>query len=260
MEIVVAEVVEPARRPWGFWATIGLSLAVLVTLVVVQAAVAVAFVAVPMLTNPRSVGGSRVEFAERGQDLSADGLLLAIATWAATPVCLALTVGFVKIRGGWSLRDYLALNPVPGKTVSLWLACALLFVVAWEVVSYLLGRPLVQEYMVKANETARWPPLLWSALLIAAPLFEETFFRGFMFRGIESSRLGGVGAIVITGLAWAMLHVQYDLFAIGTIFLGGLLFGAARWKSQSVYVTMAMHFLWNLISILEYEAYVRWFG
>lgn len=252
MEIIEAKLVEPVdpvRRPWGFWATIGLSLAVIVTFFVVQTVVTFVFIGVSVATDSRRVADP--------WEVAASGLLLAIATWTTTPVCLALIVVFAKIRRGWSVREYLALNRAPLGTFALWLSLTFGFVFVCEAVSYLLGRPMIQEYTRAMYETAYWPPLLWSALVVAAPLLEETLFRGFMYRGIESSRLGVAGACIITGFVWTALHVQYDLFVLGIVFLGGLLFGIARWKSQSLYVTMAMHFLWNLISIVEYEVYVR---
>ena len=273
IEATLVEPVEPVRRPWGFWATLGLSLVIIVTFIVAQTVVTLAFMAVsgamkpqavvgswkgPPDSDPRVTGFSDVVVVEQPADLSANGLLLAIATWTTTPLCVALTVLFARICWGWSVRDYLALHRAPAKTFALWLSLTVVFIIVCESISCLVGRPLIHDYTRKTCETALWAPLLWSALVVAAPLFEETFFRGFMYRGIESSKVGVAGAIIITSFAWTVLHVQYDLFVLGVIFLGGLLFGVARWKSQSLYVTMAMHFLWNLISIVEYEVCVRW--
>lgn len=273
IEATLVEPVEPVRRPWGFWATIGLSFAVIVTFFVAQTVVAVAFMAVSGAMKSQAVVSSRgeppdseprvTEFSEfvvePSADFSAGGLLMAIATWTTTPLCVALTALLAKICRGWSVREYLALNRASVRTFALWLLLALVFVFVCEVVSYLLGRPMIPDEVREVYKTARWPPLLWSALVVAAPLFEETFFRGFMYRGLESSRVGVVGACIVTSFVWTLLHVQYeDLFILGIIFLGGLLFGVARWKSRSLYVTIAMHSLWNLVSIVEYEVYVGW--
>jgi len=41
-------------------------------------------------------------------------------------------------------------------------------------------------------------------------LFEELFFRGFLFRGLSSSFMGPVGAVLVTSALWALIHTQYD--------------------------------------------------
>jgi membrane protease YdiL (CAAX protease family) len=80
---------------------------------------------------------------------------------------------------------------------------------------------------------------------------EEPLFRGFMMRGIWHSRLGAVGAIVIASACWSLLHLQYDCYSIIQIFLAGLLLGAARLKTQSLYPPLAMHSLMNLLATVE---------
>ena len=87
--------------------------------------------------------------------------------------------------------------------------------------------------------------------MVAAPLFEEIFFRGFMFAGLQHSRLGPIGAMVLSSLAWAIIHLQYDLYGITQIFLGGLLLGYARFRSGSIFPAIAMHALMNLIATVQ---------
>jgi len=115
----------------------------------------------------------------------------------------------------------------------------------------LLHRPIVPEVMVQTYQTAGIPPLLWLAVVVAAPLGEETLFRGFLFKGILHSRLGGAGAILLTALIWAVLHRQYDLFDMANIFVAGLLFGYARLRSNSIYSGLLMHALMNLIATIQ---------
>jgi membrane protease YdiL (CAAX protease family) len=97
--------------------------------------------------------------------------------------------------------------------------------------------------------------LLWFAVVLVAPVTEELFVRGFLFQGVVRSRLGPVGAIVLSSLAWAVMHTQYDLFGIGTIVLGGLLLGYARLRSQSLYVPIAMHIVQNIVATAEVMIY-----
>jgi membrane protease YdiL (CAAX protease family) len=110
--------------------------------------------------------------------------------------------------------------------------------------------------MINAYKTAHFTPLLWLAFIIAAPLYEEVFFRGFMFKGIENSRAGPIAAVVITSLAWAALHVQYNFVIIVSIFTGGLILGWARIKTNSIYIPIAMHVLQNLLATIVVIIYL----
>ena len=49
----------------------------------------------------------------------------------------------------------------------------------------------------------------------------------------------------------ASIHLQYDVYQIGTIFFIGILLGVARIRSGSLYVPLAMHTLINLLATVE---------
>jgi hypothetical protein len=72
-----------------------------------------------------------------------------------------------------------------------------------------------------------------------------------MFCGIQASRLGNVGAVVVTSLVWTGLHLQYDWPCLLAIFASGLMLAIARLRTRSVYTTIAMHSTWNLIATLQ---------
>jgi len=248
---VVAEVVEAAkavdepRTPWGFWATVGLSTVVLGVFVAIQTAVAIPFVLVEMQRQQAASPQALVE------NLESNGLLLSLATLFSAPVCIALTALFAKLRRQMPLRQYLALNPVSKGTILLWCLGILAFMIFSDGLTYLVELDVVPDQMAEAYQTAGFLPLLWLALVGAAPLFEEIFFRGFLFQGLQHSWPGATGAIVITALVWAAIHMQYDAYQILTIFLGGLLLGAARWKTGSVSTTIIMHAFWNVLATVE---------
>jgi membrane protease YdiL (CAAX protease family) len=179
-----------------------------------------------------------------------DGLLLSLGTWASMPVCLAMIVLFVKARNQLSVRDYLSLHGVSLRQSLPWVGLLVILLAAEDLVSILLERR-PSAFMVDAYHTAVIVPLFWATIVIAAPVFEEILFRGFLFHGIQQSRLGNAGAILITSLIWAGFHQQYDLFEMGVIFLVGILFGLARAKTGSIYLTMGLHALMNLIAMIE---------
>jgi hypothetical protein len=111
--------------------------------------------------------------------------------------------------------------------------------------------------IANAYESAGFLPLLWAALIVMAPLFEETFFRGFMLEGFCYTKLRAVGAILLTSLVWSAIHIQYDVYQVATIFVGGLLLGTAKLRTGSVLVTMSMHCLQNVLATVETAIYVH---
>jgi len=126
----------------------------------------------------------------------------------------------------------------------------------WNTITFLLGRDIVPPVMSELYRTSTHLTLLWFALVVAAPITEEFFFRGFMFKGLQHSKLGNIGAIVFTSFVWSIVHLQYNAYEVGSIFLIGLLLGWARVKTGSVLLTIAMHMMVNLIATLETRYYV----
>lgn len=236
---------EEGPKPWGFWITIALSVVIAAGYVFAQTAltVVVAFAALWRVKN--------LDIEQFAQDLVTNGLFWSVAVVAAAPITIGLTLLFAVLAKGITVRDYLALRWRGGKGIVQWCAILLLFVIATDLGMYLLHGSVVPEFMETVYATAYFAPLLWFAFVVVAPVTEELFFRGFMFKGIVHSSLGPAGAIVLTSLTWAMMHAQYDLYGITIIFLGGLLVGYARLRSGSLYVPIAMHMLQNIVATVE---------
>ena len=133
----------------------------------------------------------------------------------------------------------------------------MLLIVGGDSLTYVTGHRIVTDVMIDAYETAYSLPIFFAVILVIAPALEELFFRGFLFQGIRFSCLGAVTAVVLSALLWAVMHVQYDAFGVGTIFAGGLLIGLARLKTNSIYVPLALHALNNLISTIQLLIYVH---
>jgi membrane protease YdiL (CAAX protease family) len=235
---------------WGFWATTGFSLIVVAAFVGLQTAVAIGFVAVQIAVN------NHIPNEAEAASLGSNGLLVSLATLVSVPPSVALVCLFAKIKRGATIRGYLGLRGVTLRVGLAWLGIVLFYVAAADGLTYALGRPVVPAFVVSAYKSAGFLPLLWVALVILAPLFEEAFFRGFMLEGFRHSRLGAVGAVTLTSIAWAAIHIQYDAYQIGTIFVGGLLLGAARIRTGSVLLTMGMHSLQNIVATIEAVVYI----
>ena len=236
---------EKKLSPWGFWPTVGFSFIIAIVYTVIQVIIVLVFAVVAALRT------RNFDIEQYVNGLESNGLFLAIATCAAAPFTLGATILFAKIRKQITIREYFCLHKVGWKELLKWCSIVLVFVACFDTLTYLLGRPVVPEFMLEAYKSAYFTPLLWFTLIIAAPLIEEIFFRGFLFKGIEHSRLGPAGAVIITALVWSSMHLQYGAYGLAGIFAGGLLLGFARLKSKSIYPPIFMHTLQNIVATIE---------
>lgn len=234
-----------APTHWGLWPTLGFSLIVIIAYLFLQIFLAGIFIAVQMYGNPGSDIDS-LAFA-----LESNGLFISIALITTGLLCGALILLFAWIRKGITLKQYFYLSSQPLKVLLFWLGITVLLAIVWDGLAFLFDEPVVHEFMTDTYETADIYPLFWFAIIIAAPFLEELFFRGFLFDGLRTSRMGSTGAIIITSLLWAIIHLQYDMLEIGYIFFMGLILGVARIKTRSLYIPFAMHVLNNFLATIE---------
>lgn len=225
-------------RPWGFWATAGLGAGVLVAFLLLELAAIVPFVISAMIAGD---AGSEAIAA-----LATNAEYLAAALFVSGFGCTALILLLVRLRQGATVREYLALRAPRWQELLIWIVLALVVVAAMDAISMLLGRDVVNDWWVDVWANAKAPLVLVFATVVAAPLFEETFFRGFLFRGLAHSKLGVVGAILVTAVVWAAIHLQYGAYEITQIFVLGILLGIARHRTGSLVVPLAIHAAVNL--------------
>jgi hypothetical protein len=83
--------------------------------------------------------------------------------------------------------------------------------------------------------------------VIAAPIAEETFFRGFLFAGLIK-RFGFIWAALISGFLFSLAHLQPTTLIPFT--LAGMLFAWAYVAAGSLWGSIAAHFIFNLIGFL----------
>jgi len=255
---------EQKATPWGFWATTGFSCIIAIVYVFVQLILFIVFAVVAALST------QNFDIEAFADGLQTNGFFLSTAILATAPFTIGLVILFAKIRPplrpaaqgeaasrSITLKEYLCLNKVGWKEIRVWLLIVLLGAGIFDTLTYFLGRSIVTKFMLDTYTTAYFVPFLWAALIIVAPIVEEVFFRGFMFKGIEHSVLGPAGAVIITALLWSVMHVQYDVYGIISLFILGLILGIARHKSKSIYPTIVMHILQNLIATVEVVIYLR---
>ena len=175
-------------RPWGLWATVGLSIAVAAVYLVTTVLIAVVVVIVEFAANPRQDPSQLAEALEQS------GLLLAMCAIGTAVVCGSLVWLFAWIRKGISVSAYLGFRPVRGLTLFGWLMGIVGFALATDALTLALGKQVVPEFMVLAYQSAGFLPVFWFGIVVAAPAFEELFFRGFLLEGLRYSRLRPAGA------------------------------------------------------------------
>jgi membrane protease YdiL (CAAX protease family) len=135
----------------------------------------------------------------------------------------------------------------------IWWGLFLVFMVATELTLYKTG----------LLEVTHWHHDLPSSIIrilgivILAPVSEELLFRGLFIHKLTQWKLNKHWAILIQALVFVLLHsftYENTLSSnIGIIqsFLDACIFGYARFNTQSIYTSIAMHATGNLIAVLE---------
>ena len=186
-------------------------------------------------------------------DLARDGVAVILLVCISTPVQVAL-LALLARRTGATATAYLGLT-VPGKRdILLSLVVAVIVIAAGDGFSWLRGQDIItpfQKDIYRSAGAAGCLPWLWLTVVVMAPIGEEILFRGFLFRGWRRSPNDAWAAIGATALLWSIVHVQYDLFVLGQIFLVGLAFGWVRSATGSIVPTILMHALLNAMGMLE---------
>lgn len=85
------------------------------------------------------------------------------------------------------------------------------------------------------------------AVVAVAPLAEEIFFRGLIFRALDGV-WAGWAAIAVSGLAFGVFHLNLPVLVPFSVI--GMLFAWAFKASGSLWVTIIAHFIINTVSFI----------
>lgn len=236
----------PDQRPprvWKFWGTTLWGLFIFVAMFLGQLAVIIYFVL-------RQGGSFDVAQAIR---VVGGGLTISLSVILGLPAVLLAT--WIAIRPTrLSLTDYLALRWTSWRNFFTGLAALAILVGCWDLLSRAVGREVTSGFMGDVLKSAQADGAVWLlviAFCVAAPMWEEIFARGFLYRGWSESKLGVGGAIVLSSLAWTALHLQYDWFFFGEVFTIGLLLGYLRYRTNSLWLTIVLHGINNLAATIQ---------
>lgn len=197
------------------------------------------------------------------KDAPFDATLLTRTLSSGTAIALSVMMGLPAVCAALWLATRLARIPFADYLAlrgTLWLNFALgalgliLLVGLWELISRAMGRDSAPGFMMEVLKSAQADGALWLlviAFCVAAPMTEEFFVRGFLYRGWSESFLRPWGAIALSSLVWTAMHLQYDWFFFCEIFTIGLLLGYLRYRFNSTWLTVFVHGLNNLAATVQ---------
>jgi hypothetical protein len=242
---VAAPVIPAQRRQriWKFWGTCLWGLLVFVAMFAGQAAVVAYFIL---------IRDGPVDF-NAAKEVVGGGLTISLSVIMGLPAVLAALWLAIRISRT-PFTEYLALRWTSWSNLAIGIAALVVVVMGWDLLSRAAGRDATPGFMMEVLKSAQADGALWLLMIafcVAAPVTEELFARGFLYRGWSESFLRPAGAILLSSLVWTALHLQYDWFFFGEVFSIGLLLGYLRYRSNSTLLTMVLHGLNNLAATLQ---------
>ncbi len=126
-----------------------------------------------------------------------------ILDWGTEFAVILLAVWMIRMP----LRDYLGWTRPRAGDVVLGLVVAVALGLLPNLLQFaILGKPLnpsqIADYQqaIAGGTSKLWFVFAWWPAILLAPLVEETVFRGFLWRSFSASRLGNIGALLLTAL------------------------------------------------------------
>jgi membrane protease YdiL (CAAX protease family) len=233
----------PPPKIWKFWGTALWGLFIFAAMFAGQIAVVAWFV----LRRPGPIDVAAAIHVVGG------GLTISLSVITGLPAVLA-ALWFAIRLSGTPFADYLALRWTSWSNLAIGIGGLFVLVMGWDLLSRAIGREVTPGFMGDVLQSAQADGALWLlaiAFCVAAPVSEELFARGFLYRGWSESFLGAPGAILLSSLVWTALHLQYDWFFFGEVFCIGLLLGYVRYRGKSTWLTIVLHGLNNSAALVQ---------
>lgn len=107
------------------------------------------------------------------------------------------------------------------------------------------SNPLLQIVLEEGDPVALL--IFFFTAAVAAPIFEETLFRGFLLPSL-TRYLPVWGAIAVSSLVFAMAHLSLsEVLPLATL---GTVLGVVYTRSRGLLASMLLHSLWNSITMI----------
>lgn len=150
---------------------------------------------------------------------------------------------------GWASRfEFWAVKTINAKTLTKWLVIGFVFWWGSSFIGEWLNLPIEQFMLdVKASgDSVVMLIFIFITICIVVPNMEEIVFRGWLFSKIALTKLGNIGALIITSLAFTAIHSQYEqIITLFMVLALGTLLGFIRYKSNNISYSIIVHMLFN---------------
>ena len=123
--------------------------------------------------------------------------------------------------------------------------------------------PIVDQDLEPFRKLVRQVPLwaMVAVLSVGAPLAEEVLFRGYLLHALVGSGMRFWVAAIGANICWTLLHLGYSWLALLDVFIAGLVFSWAVWRTRSIWVPIVLHAIYNftvfVLLIYPYRSVVR---
>lgn len=187
-------------------------------------------------------------FQERMGSLIFNGDLVAQeALWSGL-IGVALIVVTVALWKRKNTAIFLGLHLPHALQFAKWIGIFLLLGVAVELITrYIPG--FESDFMAQVMGSTTNKVVLFIAIGLVAPLFEEFLVRGLLFGSIRYMADEHV-TVALTAGVFTLMHMQYDVAILMLILPMGVVLGYARSRSGSIWVPVVLHVLNNSASVL----------
>lgn len=167
--------------------------------------------------------------------------------WGSLIGIFIIIIYAIANKGPW--LQVLALRKFGIKAAIHWI----LAFIAFGIISIILERQFEtfhsddMERMVRSSMDS--PIMLFVAVGLLAPVFEELLFRGWLFGKLNES-YGGILAVLVTSVLFTLIHMQYGWMIRITIMVLSLILGMIRLRTGSVLASMVVHIANNVIATI----------
>lgn len=177
------------------------------------------------------------------QGLFSGGALLCLTLMGTAGSLLALTLFWLN-QTGRNTKQYLALQKFSPKLLMVFLALLLMVGVISQMIGQYFSLTSHDFILPFLFDTPSW--LLWLAVGVAVPIYEELIFRGLLWQ-IGERLLGHRPwlMILLNGFLFAITHLQYQPIEMGLVLMLSWVFGAARHYANSLILPIILHAINN---------------
>lgn len=106
------------------------------------------------------------------------------------------------------------------------------------------------DYIIASLDSMTGGPF-WSSFLVTAifaPIFEEWLCRGMILRGLLTTKMKPIGAIIVSAMFFALLHM--NPWQALNAFIIGMVMGYVYYKTGNLFLTMLIHFVNNGLAVV----------